>query len=130
NGDSKTYKVDDDTTVRDQDGNEEGLDHLDVGQAVFVVTDEDDDDTAVSIVEGGPTGFRGGGPVDFRGRLGERGQWHGGDAPGLRPPFELRRRGPGPFSAGWGQPAGAPPMMQGPGSWRPGGWRPGPGGPR
>ena len=73
NDDNQTFKLDDNTVIRDEDGNRKNHDDLQVGDVVIITSG--DDDTADLLVDGGLNGFRQGGTFDIGGRLDERGRW-------------------------------------------------------
>lgn len=93
NGDTQTFKLDDDTVIRDEDGNRESHDDLRVGDVVIVTTGGGDDDTADLLVDGGANGFRPGGYFDIGNRLDERGRWDWRARHDEPPPFDPRAMG-------------------------------------
>jgi hypothetical protein len=91
-GDTKGFQFDDDTVIRDEDGNRLHRDDLHEGDVVLITTSDDDDNTADLIVDGGTYGFRPGGSFDIGNRLDDHGRWDW-RARSDAPPFDPRRFG-------------------------------------
>lgn len=65
-GVTETYRIGPATTIRGQNGDERKLEDLEISNPVLIITVEGDP-TAVTVVDGGPTGFHEAGPADIRG---------------------------------------------------------------
>lgn len=65
-GQTETFILDASTTIRTQNGDEQSLADLKVGNVVLVIAEEHSP-VAVSVVNGGATGFHEAGPADIRG---------------------------------------------------------------
>lgn len=66
NGQTETYQLGPATTVQTQNGDAQALTDLDLGATVIVIADETSQ-TAITIVNGGDSGFYEAGPADIRG---------------------------------------------------------------
>ena len=71
-GQAETYRLAPETTIQTQNGDAQTVSDLDVGVMVVVIAREDDP-TALTIVNGGDTGFHEAGPADIRGHQNECG---------------------------------------------------------
>lgn len=65
-GQTETFTLDASTTIRTQNGDEQTLADLKVGNTVLVIAEERSP-VAVSVVNGGQTGFHEASPADIRG---------------------------------------------------------------
>jgi hypothetical protein len=65
-GQTETFKIVPQTTIQTQNGDAQRLSDLDIGNMVVVIAREADP-TALTIVNGGDTGFHEAGPADIRG---------------------------------------------------------------
>ena len=69
-GTQETYRIGPETTIRSPNADERTLADLEIGNPILIVTAEGHQ-TAVSVVDGGPTGFPDeAGPADIRGHEG------------------------------------------------------------
>jgi hypothetical protein len=69
-GSTETYRIGPQTTFQSQNADERTLADLEIGNPVLIITMEGDP-MAVSVVDGGPTGFPDeAGPADIRGHEG------------------------------------------------------------
>jgi hypothetical protein len=68
-GSTETYRMGPKTTIRSQNGDARTISDLEVSNPVLVIA-MDGDPTAVTVVDGGPTGFHEAGPDDIRGHEG------------------------------------------------------------
>lgn len=69
-GQAETYLLAPETTIQTQNGDAQTVADLDLGAMVVVIAREDDP-TALTIVNGGDTGFHEAGPSDIRGHQDE-----------------------------------------------------------
>jgi hypothetical protein len=65
-GATETYRIGPATTFRSQNGDARKLEDLAISNPVLIITAEGDP-TAVTVVDGGPSGFHEAGPADIRG---------------------------------------------------------------
>ncbi|MFN8526871.1 MAG: hypothetical protein U0821_27520 [Chloroflexota bacterium] len=116
---TKTFKIDSNTVIRNQSGEQQGISGLEVGETVVVVTKERDSESAVAIMEGGPPGFPPTGTPGLR-WPDERGPWADHGTPGIGMPRPPMMPGGGPPPMGTPPAWGTPPPFPGPGGWKPG----------